>query len=292
MDSANTQKILGYFIEEAKEHLETLEKGIVDLANMANDTEQINEMFRAAHSVKGGAAMLGYSSIQKTAHRLEDAFKILRENYVQVDQKLESLFLKGYDILSELVEQLQRPFGLQDDEAEKIVARGEPTFIELQNHLGFLLKGSQGSATVEQKDVGSQTRELLRQMLQLFKQGANVANRQQLQKLCQQLAQLAPQESKWQELVKLSQIAIANPKHTYTTLAPVVIKSLKQASDWLELGQPQNLSVNPELKQLANSPQPQILVTLEPKSVAATLLKLFDQQQLSQLVQILQTAKT
>ena len=292
MDSANTQKILGYFIEEAKEHLETLEKGIVDLANMANDTEQINEMFRAAHSVKGGAAMLGYSSIQKTAHRLEDAFKILRENYVQVDQKLESLFLKGYDILSELVEQLQRPFGLQDDEAEKIVARGEPTFIELQNHLGFLLKGSQGSATVEQKDVGSQTRELLRQMLQLFKQGANVANRQQLQKLCQQLAQLAPQESKWQELVKLSQIAIANPKHAYTTLAPVVIKSLKQASDWLELGQPQNLSVNPELKQLANSPQPQILVTLEPKSVAATLLKLFDQKQLSQLVQILQTAKT
>lgn len=292
MDSANTQKILGYFIEEAKEHLETLEKGIVDLANMANDTEQINEMFRAAHSVKGGAAMLGYSSIQKTAHRLEDAFKILRENYVQVDQKLESLFLKGYDILSELVEQLQRPFGLQDDEAEKIVARGEPTFIELQNHLGFLLKGSQGSATVGRKDVGIQTRELLRQMLQLFKQGANVANRQQLQKLCQQLAQLAPQESKWQELVKLSQIAIANPKHAYTTLAPVVIKSLKQASDWLELGQPQNLSVNPELKQLANSPQPQILVTLEPKSVAATLLKLFDQQQVSQLVQILQTAKT
>ena len=292
MDSANTQKILGYFIEEAKEHLETLEKGIVDLANMANDTEQINEMFRAAHSVKGGAAMLGYSSIQKTAHRLEDAFKILRENYVQVDQKLESLFLKGYDILSELVEQLQRPFGLQDDEAEKIVASGEPTFIELQNHLGFLLKGSQGSATVGQKDVGSQTRELLRQMLQLFKQGANAANRQQLQKLCQQLAQLAPQESKWQELVKLSQIAIANPKHAYTTLAPVVIKSLKQASDWLELGQPQNLSVNPELKQLANSPQPQILVTLEPKSVAATLLKLFDQKQLSQLVQILQTAKT
>ena len=63
MDSANTQKILGYFIEEAKEHLETLEKGIVDLANMANDTEQINEMFRAAHSVKGGAAMLGLSLI-------------------------------------------------------------------------------------------------------------------------------------------------------------------------------------------------------------------------------------
>ncbi|MFM7792692.1 MAG: Hpt domain-containing protein, partial [Microcystis panniformis] len=80
MDSANAQKILGYFIEEAKEHLETLEQGILDLGNLVNNNEQMNEMFRAVHSVKGGAAMLGYSSIQKTAHRLEDALKILKEN--------------------------------------------------------------------------------------------------------------------------------------------------------------------------------------------------------------------
>jgi len=64
LDSANDQKILGYFIEEAKEHLETLEHGILDLGNLVNNHEQMNEMFRAAHSVKAGAAMLGYSSIQ------------------------------------------------------------------------------------------------------------------------------------------------------------------------------------------------------------------------------------
>ncbi|MFM6404016.1 MAG: histidine kinase, partial [Microcystis sp.] len=39
MDSANAQKILGYFIEEAKEHLETLEQGILDLGNLVNNTE-------------------------------------------------------------------------------------------------------------------------------------------------------------------------------------------------------------------------------------------------------------
>jgi chemotaxis protein histidine kinase CheA len=99
LDYANARKILGIFIEEAKEHLQTLERGILDLGNLVNDTEQINEMFRAAHSIKGGAAILGYSSIQKTAHRLEDAFKILKENPIQVDQKLEYLFLKGYDLL-------------------------------------------------------------------------------------------------------------------------------------------------------------------------------------------------
>ncbi|MFM7279099.1 MAG: Hpt domain-containing protein, partial [Microcystis aeruginosa] len=93
MDSTNDQKILGYFIEEAKEHLETLEHGILDLGSLVNNHEQMNEMFRAAHSIKGGAAMLGYGSIQKTAHRLEDALKILKENPLEVDQKLESLFL-------------------------------------------------------------------------------------------------------------------------------------------------------------------------------------------------------
>ncbi|WP_339367278.1 Hpt domain-containing protein, partial [Picosynechococcus sp. PCC 7002] len=56
MDAASQQKILGYFIEEAKEHLETLEQGILELSEVVDDTERVNELFRAAHSVKGGAA--------------------------------------------------------------------------------------------------------------------------------------------------------------------------------------------------------------------------------------------
>ncbi|MEY4519711.1 MAG: hypothetical protein RLZZ499_2311 [Cyanobacteriota bacterium] len=52
MDTANQQRILGYFIEEAKEHLQTLEQGILQLATSVQDTETVNEMFRAAHSVR------------------------------------------------------------------------------------------------------------------------------------------------------------------------------------------------------------------------------------------------
>ncbi|MFM7441070.1 MAG: Hpt domain-containing protein, partial [Snowella sp.] len=120
MDTANQQRIFGYFVEEAKEHLETLERGILELPSLGKDTEKINEMFRAAHSLKGGSAMLGYSSIQKTAHRLEDAFKILKEQEVQADQKLVSLFLAGYDTLRELLERLQSPFGLDKSDESAI----------------------------------------------------------------------------------------------------------------------------------------------------------------------------
>ncbi|WP_013323374.1 Hpt domain-containing protein [Gloeothece verrucosa] len=294
MEAANS-KILEYFIIEANEHLETLEKGILDLSNMANDSEEVNEMFRAAHSIKGGAAMLGYGSIQKTAHRLEDAFKILRENYVQVDQKLESLFLKAYDILQALVEKLQSPFGLQDDEANALVQQGEPMFNELQSYLNQLLNpNAKGTTVIAETAVvnpSSQIKELLRQMLQLFKQEATAESRQRLEKLVSSLSKVAPNDSGWQQLVNLSQKAIANPKHSYPTLAPVIIKELKRGSDLLELGQSQNIAPTFELEQLANAKLPQILVSLEPQSVAKTLMKVFNKQQLSQLVQILETAR-
>ena len=86
------QRILGYFIEEAKEHLQTIESALLNLQSVAADQEHLNEVFRAAHSIKGGAAMLGLHSMQEIAHRMEDYFKVLKEHSVSVDAKLESLF--------------------------------------------------------------------------------------------------------------------------------------------------------------------------------------------------------
>ncbi|NJR51994.1 MAG: hypothetical protein HC780_22915 [Leptolyngbyaceae cyanobacterium CSU_1_3] len=65
MQPEQQQRIMGYFIEEAKDHLNTIEQGLLNLQGTIDDPEMVNEVFRAAHSVKGGAAMLGLSSIQK-----------------------------------------------------------------------------------------------------------------------------------------------------------------------------------------------------------------------------------
>jgi type IV pili sensor histidine kinase/response regulator len=292
------QKILGYFIEEAKEHLETLEHGILELESVMGDQERLNEMFRAAHSVKGGAAMLGYTSIQKTAHRLEDAFKILRENPVAVDQKLESLFLKGYDVLQDLVEKLQGPFGLQVEEAESIVEGASQNFEELQNYLNYLLSHSTLSrpaaapepAVAEapaEVDLPEEIKKILRRMLALFKQSPeDSAQRRQLEDCCEQLAQLSPQEN-WQKVVKLARQAVANPRHSFRALAPVVLKDLKQACDYFELEQPAKIAPGAGLKQLAQAQTPQILLPAEPGAAANVLLQIFNQQQVSQLVRLL-----
>lgn len=294
--SLEQQKILGYFIEEAKEHLETLEHGILDLTIVIDDQERLNEMFRAAHSVKGGAAMLGYTSIQKTAHRLEDAFKILREHRVAVDQKLESLFLNGYDILQDLVEKLQSPQGLQANQADSIVEGAEQQFEDLQNYLNYLLTQGEISAPKAEvapavaatiADASREIKSVLRQMLQGFKQEVSPTGRQTIQELCASLASLAPRQNRWQDLVQLASKAIANPRHSYRTLAPVVLKDLKQGCDYIELEQADKISPSPGLQQLAEAPLPQVLVPADPQGAARILLQVFNAQQVNQLVQLL-----
>ncbi|NEO29887.1 MAG: histidine kinase [Symploca sp. SIO3C6] len=311
MDSENQQRIFGYFIEEAKEHLDTLQQGILNLSSVVQEPETLNEMFRAAHSVKGGAAMLGLSSIQKTAHQLEDAFKFLTDNQIKVDQKLETLFLQGYDTLEDLIKKLQGPFGLQEEDAKKAMQAAEPNFAKLQSYLSSLASSDKKLPKTEttsaqpnqvkaasnlSPEFSSQVLEILKRMLQLFKQPETPSNRQNLQKLCKRLAQLGVGIKTWKRLVTLSYKAIANANNSYQTLAPVVIKEIKQASDQLQENADIAITPSPELQKLAGikptstSTPKQITIKLEPTAAAKALIQAFDKPQLSQLVKLLAKA--
>lgn len=306
MDAANNEKIVGYFIEEANEHLETLESGILDLREAINDEETVNELFRAAHSIKGGAAMLSFKSISETAHRLEDAFKILRDEPLEVDKTLEGLFLKAYDVLKDLVDRLQAPSGLKEEDAQKIRQKAEPDFVNLQKYLEKIT-GKESSEEIPLEfppeptptpakrtfsgDFLAEIKQSLKEMLAIFKQQPTPENRQDLLDLCDNLAQLYQDEMGWQNLIEVSQKAIANPKHSYRLLAPVIIKEIKVAGDCLDVGRGSEVTPSQGLEQLANAELPLILLNLELESAAQTLTKVFNKQQLSKLVQMLQSAQ-
>ena len=292
LDTANQQRILGYFIEEAKEHLQTLEQGILQLATSVQDAETVNEMFRAAHSVKGGAAMLGYTSIQKTAHRLEDSFKILKDNPVDVDQKLETLFLNGYDHLQDLIDRLESSAEFSDQDAVEILAQAETNFSLLDKYLQQLMSG--GSA--ESADISQQVTTILKQMLQLFKQSDSPESRQKLNIACRNLGEIAPNESNWQTLVATTQTAITNKKYPFNTIAQVVIKEIKQAGDCLHTGQINKLVPSNNLKQLAatagevpSASSGTVSIPRDPQGAAIALLKTFNRQQITQIFQIIKS---
>jgi chemosensory pili system protein ChpA (sensor histidine kinase/response regulator) len=234
------QRILGYFIEEAKDHLVTIEQGLLNLQTTLQDSEMVNELFRAAHSVKGGAAMLGISSILRISHRFEDFFKILKESpNLQVDRTLESLLLKVFDTLRASVEHLERAT-LNDETASALMSKIEPVFTEIDQHLAAESRPDANKNAEDpviaafQNDVPLQ----LRQMLELFKQPQSSASTQQLQEYCQQLINLGAQFGLpgWIELCQTAQNAIANPQNTYRTLAPVVITQLKEAQELVANG--------------------------------------------------------
>jgi len=285
MQPEQQQRIMGYFIEEAKDHLNTIEQGLLNLQSTIKEPELVNEIFRAAHSVKGGAAMLGISSIQKTAHRLEDYFKGLKDYPVKVDQKLESLLLRVFDTLQELLEQLQGPFGLTDDVGSSKMSEVEPIFEELNVHMEFLLDraGETNSvASVSELSVQSSTAGVLsdealqffqhgvpgflREMLQLFKRPDQASNREQLQHICRQLSEKGESINltAWKHLVDTACQAISNSDNAYRNLAPVVIRDLKQAQEMVLSGQAENIKVSETLQNLLPVvPEPEITESAE-----------------------------
>lgn len=147
MQAEQLKKITGYFIEEAKEHLETITNGLADLQSTIDDPESATEVYRAAHSIKGGAAMLEIESIRKTAHRLEDYFKLMKESPVPVDDRLPSLLSPIASGLQTLVAELEQSYTVAPEVEERVMPELEPLFSQTQTHLEALIR--QGNGTVE-----------------------------------------------------------------------------------------------------------------------------------------------
>ncbi|MBD2294101.1 response regulator [Anabaena sphaerica FACHB-251] len=286
MQPEQQQRILGYFIEEARDHLNTIEQGLLKLEDTLNDSEMINEVFRAAHSIKGGAAMLGLSSIQHTSHRLEDCFKVLREHPVQVDQKLESLFLGVSDTLKALLDHLSSPFGLSEETAKTLMSETEPIFAGLNQHLELLLQSAGGTMPMaasaqpelpkqdavpqEQRqkplvasqntnwsEFQNQVLQSLREMLQLFKHSSTPSSRANLQECCQQLVKLGEKFNlpSWSKLCESATNAIANPDNSYLTLAKIIITEIKQGQEFVIQGREAEITVSQELEALELIPE-------------------------------------
>ena len=90
------------FLEEAQEYLNTIESAMLELAS-AHIDNQMDAVLRAAHSIKGGAAMMGFGTLSHLAHRLEDFFKVLKTQKPSIDAALESLLLAGVDCLGQVI---------------------------------------------------------------------------------------------------------------------------------------------------------------------------------------------
>ncbi len=115
------------FVEDCLEHLGDIETSLMDMeaAGDHQDPELVNRVFRAAHSIKGGAGMLGLDNMKALAHKLENVLHMVRSGEVQVSKELIGVLLGGFDRLTEMVGNVSESESMSIDEQ---VARLEGLF--------------------------------------------------------------------------------------------------------------------------------------------------------------------
>ncbi|HFS5811700.1 TPA: chemotaxis protein CheA [Citrobacter farmeri] len=89
------------FFDEADELLADMEQHLLDLVPEAPDSEQLNAIFRAAHSIKGGAGTFGFTILQETTHLMENLLDEARRGEMQLNTAIINLFLETKDIMQE-----------------------------------------------------------------------------------------------------------------------------------------------------------------------------------------------
>ncbi len=95
----DVSQYLEIFIEETKEHLQSLNEQLLVLEKEPENKETINEIFRAAHSLKGMAGTMGYKRMQKLTHDMENVFQEIRNDKMKVSSNLVDGLFRGLDAL-------------------------------------------------------------------------------------------------------------------------------------------------------------------------------------------------
>ena len=117
----DVSQYLDIFIDETKEHLQNLNTHILELEQDGENMDTINEIFRAAHSLKGMAGTMGYKRMQTLTHDMENVFSEVRNGNIKVDSDMIDLLFKCLDALEEYLAAIQETADEGTNENEPLI---------------------------------------------------------------------------------------------------------------------------------------------------------------------------
>ncbi len=119
----DVSQYLEIFIDETKEHLQSLNEQLLVLEKEPENADTINEIFRAAHSLKGMAGTMGYKIMQELTHKWEDVFSEVRNGKMKVTPDLVDVLFKGLDKLETILDNIINAGNEGDDKCEDIISQ-------------------------------------------------------------------------------------------------------------------------------------------------------------------------
>jgi chemosensory pili system protein ChpA (sensor histidine kinase/response regulator) len=130
-----------FFLAEAEEHLVVLEKGFLELEKNPSELSGIQELFRAAHSLKGSAALVKLDTTSKVAHNLEDVLESIRDGNTFVTGPVIDWILHTLDAIKLLISEIT----LGNPEIIEIAA-------EVEESLKEILPGEETAKSISVKE--------------------------------------------------------------------------------------------------------------------------------------------
>lgn len=109
------------FVAECADGLDEIESGLLDLEKGTDTQETINDIFRGAHSIKGGAATFGYKHIADFTHVMETLLDKVRGKEITVTPPLVKVFLEAVDCLREMVEIMDDDSAHDEERAQDLI---------------------------------------------------------------------------------------------------------------------------------------------------------------------------
>ena len=97
----DVSQYLEIFLDETNEHLQSLNTQILALEQDPENMDTINEIFRAAHSLKGMAGTMGYKRMQTLTHDMENVFSEVRNGNIKVNAEMIDILFQCLDALEE-----------------------------------------------------------------------------------------------------------------------------------------------------------------------------------------------
>lgn len=117
----DVSQYLEIFIDETTEHLQSLNEQLLILEKEPDNTDTINEIFRAAHSLKGMAGTMGYKRMQRLTHDMENVFSEIRNGKMNVTAYLVDTLFQGLDALESYLASIQETADEGTDEHQDII---------------------------------------------------------------------------------------------------------------------------------------------------------------------------
>ncbi len=112
---------ISIFIEESKEHLQSMNDVLLELEKEPTHTGYINEIFRVAHTIKGMAGTMGFSNMANLTHEMENVLQATRNNELKISEDVIDILFKCFDAMDESVNNIIEQGIEKEDKNEDLI---------------------------------------------------------------------------------------------------------------------------------------------------------------------------